>query len=98
MPTGCVVYVCLVTAPLFCRLVNVPVCQLARELSRVAHLVPREKRTGGAKAKEVTSGVFGTVAKCIKNLNPKEDPTLLMDVMAELKKVDGENQCCRQFL
>lgn len=41
-----------------------------------------------AKAKEVTSGLFGTLAKCIKNLNPKEDPTLLMDVEAELKKVD----------
>lgn len=42
-----------------------------------------------SKAKEVTSGVFGTLAKCIKNLNPKEDPTLVMDVTAELKKVDG---------
>lgn len=42
------------------------------------------------KAKEVTSGVFGALAKCIKNLNVKEDPTLVMDVMAELKKVDGE--------
>lgn len=45
-----------------------------------------------AKAKEVTSGVFGTLAKCVKNLNPKEDPTLVMDVMAELTKVDGEQQ------
>ena len=45
-----------------------------------------------AKAKEVTSGVFGALAKCVKNLNPKEDPTLIMDVTAELKKVDGERR------
>lgn len=44
-----------------------------------------------AKAKEVTSGVFGTLAKCVKNLNPKEDPTLISDVVAELKKVDGKH-------
>ncbi|CAM9592732.1 unnamed protein product [Ectocarpus sp. 6 AP-2014] len=42
-----------------------------------------------AKAKEVTSGVFGSLAKCIKNLNPKEDPMLIADAMAELKKVDA---------
>lgn len=34
--------------------------------------------------------MFGALAKCVKNLNVKEDPTLVMDVMAELKKVDGE--------
>ncbi|CAN0066750.1 unnamed protein product, partial [Hapterophycus canaliculatus] len=42
-----------------------------------------------AKAKEATSGLFGTLAKCVKNLNPKEDPTLVGDVMAELKKIDA---------
>lgn len=46
----------------------------------------------GAKAKEVTSGLFGTLAKCVKNLNAKEDPTLIMDVQAELEKIDGEKK------
>lgn len=49
------------------------------------------------KAKEVTSGVFGALAKCAKNLNPKEDPMLIADAMAELKKVDGERQTDRQL-
>ncbi|CAN0515695.1 unnamed protein product, partial [Scytosiphon promiscuus] len=44
------------------------------------------------KAKEATSGLFGALAKCVKNLNPKEDPTLVGDVMAELKKIDGERK------
>lgn len=40
----------------------------------------------------MTSGLFGALAKCTKNLNPKEDPTLVGDVMAELKKIDGEKR------
>ncbi|CAM9506076.1 unnamed protein product [Ascophyllum nodosum] len=42
-----------------------------------------------AKAKEVTGGVFGAVAKCIKNLDSSGDPPLLEKVMEELKKVDA---------
>lgn len=59
------------------------------------HLYPSPVRVVGTlrkKAKEVTGGLFGPLAKCIKNLNPKEDPTLIMDVVAELKKVDGERR------
>lgn len=42
-------------------------------------------------AKEVTSGIFGKLAKCVKNLDAKDDPSLLDDVNNELRKVDGEN-------
>lgn len=47
-----------------------------------------------AKAKEVTSGVFGALAKCVKNLDVKEDPPLVAAVMAELTKVDGKIFTC----
>lgn len=42
------------------------------------------------KAKEVTKGVFGALAKCVKNLEPANDPDLVSAVLAELKKVDGK--------
>lgn len=42
------------------------------------------------KAKEVTGGVFGALAKCVKNLDAKKDPSLVAAVVAELTKVDGE--------
>ena len=38
----------------------------------------------------MTGGVFGAVAKCIKNLDSSGDPPLLEKVMEELKKVDGK--------
>lgn len=41
-------------------------------------------------ARAVTSGVFGALAKCIKNTDPEADPPLIEAVMTELGKVDGE--------
>lgn len=50
------------------------------------------------KAKEVTKGVFGAVAKCVKNLEAANDPDLVSAVMAELKKVDGESDVTAIFV
>lgn len=41
-------------------------------------------------AMTVTSGVFGALAKCVKNLDLGEDAVLVMNVMDQLKKVDCE--------
>lgn len=41
----------------------------------------------------MTGGVFGAVAKCIKNLDTGADPPLVAKVMEELRKVDGEHVC-----
>ncbi|CAM9796652.1 unnamed protein product [Sphacelaria rigidula] len=41
------------------------------------------------KAKDVTKGVFGALARCVKNLDAVQDPDMVETVMQELKKVDA---------